>query len=348
MKLPLILLFLTVGLVCGRTWTDVQGRKVEGEMVRVEAGSPVVSINGKEMTLPLDKLSAEDQQFVQGWAQAAEEKAKEEAAALAAKAEENAKRVAAGIFSVDGTQLEKAGKLSLVERPYSPASLEYLVKNKLEKETSYKVGIVLPAGFDPSKPLRVFVVSTPVNNPAEGVGGNIGKMRMYMKTCAEQGWLTVAFDSNTGYPMSHLAIKEGMELLVKEWPILKTSDFAVGGFSGGAAACWIPCATLVKEGYRVMGAFMAGNNGDYSATDRKTYGAPAKPYGDINVFVSSGELDKNASPEGAKGLRESLKSNGLGTVRLESHAGGHKLHEPHFSEALTWFVAEAEKKGNKD
>jgi hypothetical protein len=218
----------------------------------------------------------------------------------------------------------------------------------LEKETSYKIGLVLPPGFDPSKPLRVFVVSTPVNNPAEGVGGNIGKIRMYMKICAEQGWVTVAFDSNTGYPSTDRAIREGMALLVKEWPILKTSEFAVGGFSGGAAACWIPCATLLSENYHVMGAFMAGNNADYSENDRKNHGAPVKPYGDINVFVSSGELDKNASPEGAKGLATSLKSHGLGTVRLESHPGGHKLNEAHFSEALTWFVSEAQKKGKKD
>ena len=164
------------------------------------------------------------------------------------------------------------------------------------------------------------------------------------KTCLAQGWMCVAFDSNTGFPGSTCAINEGMALLTKEWPVLKTSDYAVGGFSGGVVACCLPCAWLVKNEYRVIGAFIGGNNADYFDTERKRMQAPREPYRRIKVLVSSGQLDKNASPEGATAMPKSLKSSGLGEVRLRTHEGGHKFYEPHFDEALTWFVETGEKK----
>lgn len=337
----LILMMLAGPCLSARTWTDVRGRTVEAELLRVESGNPVVSLNGKEVTLPTEKLSTADQEFVQEWLKAKEAEAKEQAAQAEEKAAENAKLAAAGIFSVDGTKLEKCGKMTVIERPYSAQALEDLAKRKLEQETGFKIGLVLPPGFDPSKPQRVYVVSTAVNNPAEGARGNVGKVGMYAKTCAAQGWMCVAFDSNTGFPGTTHAIKEGLALLTKEWPVLKNSEYAFGGFSGGVGACFFSCGFLLAHDYRVIGAFFAGKNADYTENERKNWDLTKKDFHGIRVLVSSGKLDKNAPPEGAEGLAESLKSNGYGEIRLRTHEGGHKFHEPHFAEALTWFAEPA-------
>lgn len=337
-------MILAAPCLSARTWTDVRGRTVEAELLRVEAGNPVVSLKGKEVTLPAAKLSAADQEFVQEWLKTKEEEAKEQAEQAAEKAAESAKLAAAGIFSIDGTKLEKSGKMTVIERPYSAKSLEDLAKRKLENETGFKIGLVLPPGFDPSKPQRVYVVSTAVNNPAEGARGNVGKVGMYSKTCAAQGWICVAFDSNTGFPETSCAIEEGMALLTKEWPVLKDSEYAFGGFSGGVGACFYSAGFLLAHDYRVIGAFLAGKNADYSENERKKWDLSKKDFDGIRVLVSSGKLDKNAPPEGAESLAESLKSNGYGEIRLRTHEGGHKFHEPHFAEALTWFAEPAEAK----
>jgi hypothetical protein len=49
-----------------RTWTDVTGRfKVEAELVKVENGQVTLRrANGDRTTLPLEKLSPADQEFV--------------------------------------------------------------------------------------------------------------------------------------------------------------------------------------------------------------------------------------------------------------------------------------------
>lgn len=333
MKLSLILLFLSVGLVCGRTWTDVQGRKVVGEFLRLDAGSPVVSINGKEMTLPLDKLSAEDQAFVADLVKA---EAEREAEAVAKK-EDAAKAIAAGDYTIDGTPVLKGGKTTIIERPY-PEAWSKILSKKRRDEISMKMGIILPPDFDPSKPQRVYVVSTAVNSPAEGREGNLAKLRGYSKTCSEKGWISIAFDSNTGVPASDFAMVLGMQLLVKEWPVLKDSEYGFGGFSGGSKACSGPVAWFIKNDYKVVGAFLGGSNFQYFETSRKHYGAPRGPYGKIKAMVSSGEQDTVASVDAGKGVMAGLKAAGVGEVHQEVHSGGHSFYEPHFAMALDWWA----------
>ncbi|MEN8695342.1 MAG: SHD1 domain-containing protein [Akkermansiaceae bacterium] len=47
-----------------RTWTDVKGRTIEGELVRVEAEIAVIKVNGREFRIPFQKLSEKDQEFL--------------------------------------------------------------------------------------------------------------------------------------------------------------------------------------------------------------------------------------------------------------------------------------------
>ena len=68
---PLVLLScLLVPLVASgevRTWTSSDGRAVSMELVKADAAGATFSLNGKEMTLPLDKLSEGDQEFIKEW-----------------------------------------------------------------------------------------------------------------------------------------------------------------------------------------------------------------------------------------------------------------------------------------
>ncbi len=71
MKLPLIICLTTAffGLtnpnLQARTWTDVQGRKVEAEYVDVNAGKVALRLaNGKVVQFPFSKLSPDDQNYV--------------------------------------------------------------------------------------------------------------------------------------------------------------------------------------------------------------------------------------------------------------------------------------------
>lgn len=82
----LSLFFCAIGTAPGRTWTEAQtGRKLEGELVRVEGDAAVVRLaNGTSVKLPLARLSEEDQTFVK-------EQAETAAKPAAAKAEEKSR-----------------------------------------------------------------------------------------------------------------------------------------------------------------------------------------------------------------------------------------------------------------
>ncbi|MBK1881995.1 hypothetical protein JIN85_06185 [Luteolibacter pohnpeiensis] len=66
---PIILLLLSCSLVLAaepRTWTDSQDRKVEATLVRLDGSNVILKLaNGREVPYPLEKLSAEDQKYVQ-------------------------------------------------------------------------------------------------------------------------------------------------------------------------------------------------------------------------------------------------------------------------------------------
>ncbi|MEM7015645.1 MAG: DUF1549 domain-containing protein [Verrucomicrobiota bacterium] len=58
-------LIVLAGVAHGRTWTDVQGRKVEADYAGIESGKVILQLpNGKKIPFPFNQLSAEDQEFV--------------------------------------------------------------------------------------------------------------------------------------------------------------------------------------------------------------------------------------------------------------------------------------------
>jgi nucleoredoxin len=111
--LPLILALVVLGIsaeAASRKWTsaDDASKSFDGELTAVKGDSAVIRMkNGRSVTLPLAKLSKEDQDFI-----AAEEKAKADATAAAeaadkAKNGEVAKALAGSTVKLDGKRLKK-------------------------------------------------------------------------------------------------------------------------------------------------------------------------------------------------------------------------------------------------
>lgn len=54
---------LESALVSARTWTDVKGRTIKAELVRVDGTTVIVNRNGTELPIQLVTLSQADQEF---------------------------------------------------------------------------------------------------------------------------------------------------------------------------------------------------------------------------------------------------------------------------------------------
>lgn len=66
--LPLILLSVSIAFAAEpvRTWTDTQGRTLEGTLKgKTETSAEILLKNGNRVTLPLSKLSKDDQEYIE-------------------------------------------------------------------------------------------------------------------------------------------------------------------------------------------------------------------------------------------------------------------------------------------
>ena len=339
------LFVLASGFAQARVWTDSQGRTLEAEIVRADDVAVVVSRGGKEVKLPLDKLSDEDRKFVDEWL-------KDRASGKTDKSGDDADKApdekpAAGgdgkTLEFDGKPLETGGKMNTYEYPYDAETQERVTKKLKGKDTGYKIAIAVPADFDPSKPQRVFIANTAVNNDDQARSGNFGVFGMYAPACVANGWICLAYDTSIGRANHNTDILCAFAKLKSVWPGITGWDFAVGGFSGGAKGCFYPCGYLVKNDYRVTGAFLGGCNADFSAKGKELYNAPSGGYRKIKVFMSTGKTDDLVSEGSVKGVLASLKANGMRITRSEFFDGGHSFHKPHFEDALKWFAEPAGK-----
>lgn len=321
-----LLLALSLGAsLPARTWTDKDGRSIEAEIVTADESQVTVSKGGKEFKLPLDRLSDKDREYVEEWLEEKQDDKKEEAPGGAA----------TGDLSFDGKPLVAGGKTNLFEYDYTPEQLEKIKKLK-GKDTGYKIALALPADFDPAKPQKVFVVCTAVNDAKQGLAGNVGMMGFFGKQCATNGWMCLAYDTNLGRQDHDMDLVAAVEKINSQWPQFKTWEFAVGGFSGGAKACFFPCAYLLKNEYKVVGAFLAGCNEDRSGDGQDVYRVPKSAYKKIKVFLGNPDYKADYAPP----MAASLKKNGMSNIRAEVHKGKNSLDYGQFAVALKWFAGQ--------
>jgi hypothetical protein len=353
-NIALIVLLLFSSRAGARVWTDITGRSIEADMVRVESNSVILKKASGEVRCPTNRLCKTDLDFIRDWQSTNADPApdsgatppagaKEQPAQGAVPAATNTPPAPPKALSIQGTPLIAGGQINTYEFNYSPADLIILRRHK-SLETKYKIAIAVPADFDPKKPQRVFICSAPSNNETERRAGDFAAIGMYAKTCIDNGWVCLASDCDLGNEADgDKDLVCSLQVLRKEWPGMNGWDFAVGGFSGGAKACFLPCATLIREKYKVIGVFMAGCNQDFSELLRKQLKAPLAGYKNIRAYLSAGSKDTIAPPSSSAAVKKSLKSNGIHDSRLVIHEGGHSMLKPHFDEALKWFVADRQK-----
>jgi hypothetical protein len=331
----LLLLALSPGSpLSARTWIDKDGRTMEAEIVSADEVHVTVSKGGKEFKLPLDRLGEKDREFVSEWLEE-QDGGQDREDQEDPKKEGNPGVAKPGNMSFDGKPLMLGGKTNLFEFGYSPAQLEQTKKDK-GTDTGYRIALALPADFNPAKPQKVFVVCTAVNDAKQGLAGNVGMMGFFGKQCAANGWICLAYDTNLGRRDHDGDLVASLEKINSQWPGFKTWDFAVGGFSGGAKACFYPCGYLLKNGYKVVGAFLAGCNEDRSGAGAALYRVPKAAYKDIKVFLGNPDYKGNYAPP----VAASLKKNGISIVRAEIHKGRNSLDYGQFAVALKWFAGQ--------
>ena len=329
------------GMAQARTWTDNLGRTIEAEIVRADADSVTVLSGGREVKIPRSKLSEADKKYCDEWLEGldgdndGDSDPEEDDDGGKAKPAQGAG--AKGEMEFDGKPLITGGKVNVFSYEYGPAALDAAKRSLKDGETGFRIGIAVPAGFDPSKPQRVFVANTAQNNAQQTLEGNTRMAEFFSKQCAEQGWVCFAFDSNLGRPLHNQDMVSAVAKMNEVWPKFSQWKFVSGGFSGGGKAAFWPAAFLIKNGYNVTGLFLANTNEDFSEVARKDYKIAKSDYANVVVFWGSGKWDPIAS--GAKGemMKKSMERNGMKEVKVELHDGKHSLHHPQFIEALKWF-----------
>lgn len=334
----ILLLLLAIPAICdGRTWTDVTGRSIEADIVRCETDSVTVSMKGREVKLPMSRLCEADQAFARKWME--EHKAPSGAAGGAAVSPSPA----SGSLTFDGKPLVAGGKKNVYDYPYDAEAQEAVTKEWKTTDTGFRIAIAVPKGFDPSKPQRVFIPFAPTNNAEQAKSGNIGAFDSYAATCAANGWVCFAYGTNIGSTRHDADLRGAFLKAAAVWPGFRTWEFAVGGFSGGAKGCFFPCAYLLKQDCKVIGAYLSGCNEDRSEMGKDLYKTPSSGYRRIRVFMSTGNKDHYVNKAQAEAVADSLKSNGMREQRLEWFEGGHQIHTAHFDSALKWFAEPAGK-----
>jgi hypothetical protein len=328
-----------MGFANARIWTDNLGRKIEAEIVRADADSVTVLSKGREVRIPREKLSEADQKYCDEWlenpetAGAGDPEEEEDVA----EGDEAKPAAAKGILDFDGKPLETGGKVNVYNYDYAPQMLEDAKKSLKEGETGYRIGIAVPAGFDPSKPQRVFIANTAQNNAQQTAQGNTAMAGFFAKQCVEEGWVCFAYDSNLGRPTHDGDLVSAVAKMNEVWPGFSGWTFVSGGFSGGGKAAFWPAAYLLKNGYKVTGLFLANTNQDFSGEAREHYKIKKSDYANVSVFWGSGKWDEIATKATGDMMRKSLEANGMKEVRVEFHEGKHSLHHPQFIDALRWF-----------
>lgn len=93
-------------------------------------------------------------------------------------------------------------------------------------------------------------------------------------------------------------------------------------FLGRREGVLFPCGYLVKNEHKVVGAFLAGCNEEYSGSGRDLFKAPKAAYkAGYAVTVAA-----------------SMKKNGISNIRAEVHQGKNSMDYGQLAEALKWFA----------
>jgi hypothetical protein len=339
MILPTIALLLALGgTLAARSFTDISGKVIEAEFVSLTDDTVTISKDGHPFKLPLARFSKSDQEFI-----AAQPAAGAPSVVPA--------RPATSAVIVNGKEITRDGTVNIVE---APLSAETLKKTRKYKDLSgIKLGIALPANFDPNVPWKFLWTSSPINSEADRTAGNIPSMGMYASTAIAQGWAVISVDSNLGNPRrednvaadADLPIHhQAVAMLSAAWPSFSKSTFACAGYSGGSKASFYRVGQLATANLHVSGLFLGGCNEDKTEDAKKETNVRSGDLRQIKLFVSNGTTDTIATMAHGKAVGMSADK-AFGDVRVETFEGGHNISQEQLKTALTWFSEPAKPSG---
>ena len=217
---------------------------------------------------------------------------------------------------------------------------KFAIANSKNPVVEYALAaIAVPRNFDPKFPTPILLVSA----TSDGDASSIRAMHSFTNMALRLGWMVIAADGPYGKPPNDnpqwrwAMISALLDHMHKNWPQSRRWPIAAAGVSGGGKWSGVVGAVLAKQGYNLIGVFMAAVNQDFPSQAAKMY-EPAMRYKATPLFLSSGTDDQVATPEHHNEVKESLLHNGFSTVRLETFKGGHIVSPLELRKALNWFI----------
>ena len=200
------------------------------------------------------------------------------------------------------------------------------------------VGIMLPAGFDPSKPQKVLVVFSTDDNG----GDHLKAMPRFGGIATRNGWVAIAATGpaleNKLTPNWHAAmIYAGLRALEEKYPRAKTWRFFTGGNSGGGLRSAMMSCALLKKGYPVEGVFMGGAGDERFSAGLGIFRPERSKVRNLAVYLAIGKNDPMINAARADYVAEAVKKQGIKNIRRDSYDGGHGMNEESLTKALEWF-----------
>ncbi len=307
------------------TWTDVQGRRWEGEFVRVQGTQAIFMVGGKEYPFPMANLSPGSRAAI--------------VAATSPKPPVVQPAAVAGNAGRIGSVALEAGKTVGGELPLDEKWQKALEKSAGREMTAIKFAVAVPEGFDGAKPQKVLFTCA----SSSGDGLSIPNMNAFVKEANAKGWVVMTADSLFGKPeqdniLFRLHLLERLLVAVETgFPKAKTTwTVATGGFSGGSGYASHQALALCDAGWNVSGMLLM--NGGYHPLRWESVVKVSKAKAHkIPVFFSGGETDGTAKPDMVKRAASDTDRGGYKKIRTEWHGGGHSIHEAHVGMALGWF-----------
>lgn len=235
-------------------------------------------------------------------------------------------------------QTIRPGERINIEFPLAREIQEIAARGGNQRATTGRATLVFPPGFDPAKPWPMLIV-TSTSDFDRTSPMDIG---FYRAAAAAEGWMVLASDGPVRIkPDSaewRLAMLLGaLDALHREWPQSAKWPVAMAGYSGGSKRTGDIAPYLVKAGLvRLLGLFLTGINVDRLSESYRKY-QPGPAFLDTKIYLSSGALDKIATPADHSQVLDSLRRTGFRQVRLEPFPGGHEVKSAAVAEALRWF-----------
>ncbi|MFN0075346.1 MAG: hypothetical protein ACKVY0_02615 [Prosthecobacter sp.] len=348
MKLPILLVaslvlslstLLRAQLSESRSWKDVTGRVIQAEFVTADDKSVTLKVGGKDFPLPLERLAAEDREWIK------QKMTPAPAAAVSVATTTLGELKIAGVTIKPGVKAE-------FEAPLSETLLAKLKKRIGSAKDSYSdidmtkaaVGLFVPANFDPAKSWPIMIVSVTDSGRDKGkFPSSVKSMGSFIDAAKDLGWVVLAADCpgnlTPGLPFNRCGLAEaGLEAMAAAWPNSKTWPIATGGFSGGAKYSGWLGGWFCEGGRQVLGMFMGGCNADMATMAIDEIKPPKKQFTAAKVFLSSGKEDKIAGPIPTAEVAKSLKRSGFDAVKVEAFDGGHEVNKAHVLAAMRWFA----------